>query len=467
MKKPLSILSLLFLLLLTIPAAQAQEALTQTLTAPDNSFSMMYPAGWTVSEQNDGSALFVSRTGMNVNFGNLMMQGAPAFEPGDTSVLFSPTTGDMPYNLSDSASYIALIYGKTMDRGDIALDELTVGNFPAVRAVVAKADSHYDIEVIALDFGSDQIGYVVGMAAKGELAALEPTLLAMVESLQMPASSGASASGQATATVKTTATVETIPTVGTEEALPPIVTSTSSGGEYTDSVSVPDNWSAKALSLSSGADIALLEGSPNHIGGDVKFPASSRGGSTPQEVANTFTTFITGTITEIEVNGRPAARLDGTSNDSIELYIVVTTSAGDFALISFYGPADAMAEEEPTLLAMAASVTTGDPAAAAAATPVPTAVVTVIQNAAPTATTVTAAAGNCTVTAGQGANLRSGPGTEFARAGALAAGVSQSVTGQANGSDGFVWWKLESGSWVRSDLVQTGGDCTAVPTVAA
>ena len=73
----------------------------------------------------------------------------------------------------------------------------------------------------------------------------------------------------------------------------------------------------------------------------------------------------------------------------------------------------------------------------------------------------------CVLTARGNANLRTGPGTTFARAGALAAGASQSVIGQTNGGDGFVWWKLESGSWVRSDLVQTGGDCTAVPTAAS
>lgn len=82
-------------------------------------------------------------------------------------------------------------------------------------------------------------------------------------------------------------------------------------------------------------------------------------------------------------------------------------------------------------------------------------------------TNTTNSASTCTVAALNGANLRSGPGTTFDRAGALAAGTSQSVVGQANSSDGFVWWKLDSGSWVRSDLVQTAGDCTSVPTVSS
>jgi hypothetical protein len=78
-----------------------------------------------------------------------------------------------------------------------------------------------------------------------------------------------------------------------------------------------------------------------------------------------------------------------------------------------------------------------------------------------------AAASTCVVTASKSANLRTGPGTTFDRAGALAAGASQTITGQANGSDGLVWWKLDSGSWVRSDLVQTNSDCASVPTVGS
>ena len=66
MKKPFSILSLLFLILLTIPAVQAQEGLTQTLTAPDNSFSMMYPTGWTEARATSGTLSFIQfSSGLN------------------------------------------------------------------------------------------------------------------------------------------------------------------------------------------------------------------------------------------------------------------------------------------------------------------------------------------------------------------------------------------------------------------
>jgi uncharacterized protein YgiM (DUF1202 family) len=71
----------------------------------------------------------------------------------------------------------------------------------------------------------------------------------------------------------------------------------------------------------------------------------------------------------------------------------------------------------------------------------------------------------CGVRAASAVNLRSGPGTTFELAGALKAGQTSIVTGQVTDSDGVVWWRLESGSWVRSDVVSTGGNCTAVPQV--
>jgi uncharacterized protein YraI len=64
------------------------------------------------------------------------------------------------------------------------------------------------------------------------------------------------------------------------------------------------------------------------------------------------------------------------------------------------------------------------------------------------------------------ANLREGPGTTFARAGTIAVGDAEAVTGQATGSDGFIWWQLGEGRWARSDVVKTGGSCAGVPEVS-
>jgi hypothetical protein len=86
---------------------------------------------------------------------------------------------------------------------------------------------------------------------------------------------------------------------------------------------------------------------------------------------------------------------------------------------------------------------------------------------APAEDTGGAAAGSCTVTrTGGNANLRTGPSTAFAVPGVLADGESVVAVGQAQASDG-VWWNLDNGFWVRSDIVSEEGDCESLPTVAA
>lgn len=73
---------------------------------------------------------------------------------------------------------------------------------------------------------------------------------------------------------------------------------------------------------------------------------------------------------------------------------------------------------------------------------------------------------SCSITAPQTANLRSGPGTSFAKAGSLNAGQSASIVGQAQSSDGKTWYQTADKTWVRSDLVTAVGDCASVPTVS-
>ncbi|MBI1258675.1 MAG: hypothetical protein GC204_14500 [Chloroflexi bacterium] len=101
------------------------------------------------------------------------------------------------------------------------------------------------------------------------------------------------------------------------------------------------------------------------------------------------------------------------------------------------------------------------PLALTTAAPVETAVPT----AAPAEPTAAPASGACTVTPKSTANRRSGPGTTFTPTGQLAFGQTATVTGQTQGADGFPWFLLDDGSFVRSDVVITSGDCSAVPTV--
>lgn len=73
---------------------------------------------------------------------------------------------------------------------------------------------------------------------------------------------------------------------------------------------------------------------------------------------------------------------------------------------------------------------------------------------------------SCTVAPTDGsANARLGPGTEFEVAKELVANHWLIANGQTVGFDDFVWWRLETGEWVRSDVVEETGDCDALPQI--
>lgn len=69
----------------------------------------------------------------------------------------------------------------------------------------------------------------------------------------------------------------------------------------------------------------------------------------------------------------------------------------------------------------------------------------------------------CTVTATRNINRRGGPSTIYDVWDGLAQGESAIAEGQVVGFDGYVWWQLEDGSWVREDLVEEVGPCADLP----
>jgi len=77
----------------------------------------------------------------------------------------------------------------------------------------------------------------------------------------------------------------------------------------------------------------------------------------------------------------------------------------------------------------------------------------------------TASSGGCSVTASQDVNIRSAATTTAAPSGVLRAGTSMPVDGMSMGSDGMTWYRVTGGGFVRSDVVTTSGDCTALPSV--
>ena len=73
----------------------------------------------------------------------------------------------------------------------------------------------------------------------------------------------------------------------------------------------------------------------------------------------------------------------------------------------------------------------------------------------------------CMVGSESSANLRSGPGTTFDRFGKLESNKAVDAVGYATSKDGFKWWKLASGGWIRADLVKEAGRCDKVPETKA
>ena len=72
---------------------------------------------------------------------------------------------------------------------------------------------------------------------------------------------------------------------------------------------------------------------------------------------------------------------------------------------------------------------------------------------------------SCMITATRVVNLRQMASVASEQVGQMQVGEVRVADGQAIGDDGFVWWRLSVGIWVRSDIVDADGDCEALPTV--
>lgn len=99
-------------------------------------------------------------------------------------------------------------------------------------------------------------------------------------------------------------------------------------------------------------------------------------------------------------------------------------------------------------------------------TPEPTEAPTEAVEATQEAAATEAAATGCTVQTGTNVNMRSGPGVNFGASPTPMRPVDRfEVTGQATGTDGRVWYRLENDYWVRNDVVRASGSCDDLPEV--
>ena len=70
---------------------------------------------------------------------------------------------------------------------------------------------------------------------------------------------------------------------------------------------------------------------------------------------------------------------------------------------------------------------------------------------------------DCNITANSVINARSGPSVSFAVQDTLSPTIPVQGIAQTVGVDGLIWWQIDSGSWVREDVVQESDSCFLLP----
>lgn len=178
MNKILRPLICIFVVFLATLVVQAQSSLTQTFTASDGSFSIMYPDAWTVNAQPNFTR-FTTAT--------LPAKLSDPFQPGQMFVnINSPSAladaGVKGDNLHDFVTSFLTVLNLSL-----SLEDLTIGGYSAVRAV--NNDANADGLVFGIDIGGHKT-LMTGKTAKGELAKLDATMQAMIATLQIGASIG-------------------------------------------------------------------------------------------------------------------------------------------------------------------------------------------------------------------------------------------------------------------------------------
>ncbi len=163
--------------LLTTPLAAAQEPLTQKFTSADGSLTYSYPAGWTVQED----------VGMAVLTNNPAALEEDVPPPGVVAaVIVQPLAlNSLLYDLQDTslAGIVTELAKLLIGVGEVEQPTaLMIGERQAVRLPLVT--DFGEALVFGLDVGADLPVVLVALAASGELAQFEPTLLAVLESIQ-------------------------------------------------------------------------------------------------------------------------------------------------------------------------------------------------------------------------------------------------------------------------------------------
>ncbi|MCZ7542541.1 MAG: hypothetical protein M5R40_02905 [Anaerolineae bacterium] len=348
---------------------EAPPALTETFTTASG-FTFRYPEGWTAVEQSDDHVQLTNNPDL------LDAATASALAPGDVMVAVAWDTADAlapgiearapnPTPAQVLRAYIA-------DAPDnVELGEVAALAFGAVAG--ARAEGTFegnDVRVFMFDAGEGHFGNVIAVTASGELAALDATITAIA------ASAAGLADGAEVAVLPTPTPLppgEALPLTETHTfgsnfrfRLPagwPFQMTGPDGGEFAsdaDALSI-DTEDAFAPGQLRGAIIGgpadLLVG-PNADFGDDATPAELLAALIPEPNAEEMGL---GAVEDLTIAGRPAARRVGAPGENAFWIAIVSLGDGNYIGVAAFTAADALAQFEPTLLAIAESaVAPGD-----------------------------------------------------------------------------------------------------------
>ncbi len=441
MRKIVVVLIALLMIVGTQAVTRAQQqgeqwAISATYTAPDGSVSIQYPSQWQVAN-------VTSVPGMVATFQT--PSGAVNFLYGELSI------GTYQGLYTSLDGFKNSLWAEPESSGH-SFTATQIAGHPAYR-VDQPLESGTDFSI---DFAIDYSGTLAilhfqgGAEAPHDLDASDLALiLNMAESIEVPAGK---ASPPADATAAAT----------DSNGAPSTSTFTTDDNLY--ALTAPANWSW--MSDPSGNGTATMFDMADGLSGTISIRVNSGNTSMVDFMTTYFqkpmTTASMLSVAKLGLPGLDAAQGTYSHPGSGQIYLIPVRNK--VLVISMNADDAVLRSQNAAILSMLASIVPGGQAAKSAAA---YAAEYAIAPAAPKPTMApTNAPVVCSVSASSTANLRSGPGTSFAKAGTLAAGTSASVTGRAAGSDGKVWYQLDGGSYVRSDLVVADGDCASVPTVS-
>ncbi|MEO8610233.1 MAG: hypothetical protein ABI690_20225 [Chloroflexota bacterium] len=166
-------------------AVQGDSDLTQQFTSKDGSIQFKYPSGWLVAETSQGPIAIVSSQDVGTRTQNGLTTGQV-----EATVLIIPGSGitgktggtSTPGDVADSL--VTSIAGQsnspfTLEAAtEVALGSQTIGRSQGT-------DGDNDVLLLVVDAGNDLFGVLVGRTASGERDQYEPTLRAILQTIQI------------------------------------------------------------------------------------------------------------------------------------------------------------------------------------------------------------------------------------------------------------------------------------------